>query len=105
MHNLEQALRGGGCNAEVERAGYAAVSEISSMRAEIERLTEQLEHSGRERAAFSAEIDRLLAAIRSTATQGTFDEIAIRKAVGFELAELICDMRSHQQQPRTDERS
>lgn len=32
-------------------------------------------------------------AIRTTATQGDYDEIAIRKAVSFELAELIADER------------
>lgn len=32
-------------------------------------------------------------AIRSTASQGTFDELAIRKAVGFELAEMILACR------------
>ena len=41
--------------------------------------------------ALRAEIERLMAAIQATASQGTYDEIAIRKAVSFELAELIVD--------------
>jgi hypothetical protein len=41
-----------------------------------------------------AEIERLMAAIRSTATEGTYDEMAIRKAVSFELAELIVEARA-----------
>lgn len=36
-----------------------------------------------------AEIEQLRAAIRITAGQGTYNEMAIRKAVSFELAELI----------------
>lgn len=45
-----------------------------------------------------AEIERLRAAIWSTASQGTYDELAIRKAVGFELAELIVAAHADLQQ-------
>lgn len=41
-----------------------------------------------------ADNERLRAAIRSTATDGTYDEIAIRKVVSFELAELIVEART-----------
>ena len=40
-----------------------------------------------------ADNERLRFAIQATASEGTYDEIAIRKAVSFELAELIVDAR------------
>lgn len=43
------------------------------------------------------EIERLRAAVHSTASQGTFNERAIRKVVSFELAELIMEERTNQQ--------
>lgn len=39
----------------------------------------------------TAENERLRTAVRSTASQGTLNMLAIRKAVSFELAELIWD--------------
>jgi hypothetical protein len=41
-----------------------------------------------------ADNEQLRKAIRSTATEGTYDESAIRKAVSFELAELIVEART-----------
>jgi myosin heavy subunit len=41
------------------------------------------------------EIERLTAAIRNTASEGTYDENAIRKAVSFDLAELIVAARAY----------
>lgn len=38
-------------------------------------------------------VDQARRAICLTASQGTYDEMAIRKAVSFELAEMIVDAR------------
>ena len=42
-------------------------------------------------AAILETLQNLTTALRSTASQGTYDEIKIRAAVGFELAEMIVD--------------
>jgi hypothetical protein len=40
-----------------------------------------------------AQVEKINRALRSTASSGTFDEMAVRKAVGFELAEMIMEVR------------
>jgi hypothetical protein len=62
--------------------------------AEIERLSQvALDNLVRARKA-EAEVEQLRVAIYSTASDGTYNESAIRKAVSFELAELIVDARA-----------
>ena len=66
-----------------------AREEIRELRAEVERLTNDIATECDAWAKDCAKLEQLMQAIRSTASEGTYDEIAIRKAVSFELAELI----------------
>lgn len=68
--------------------------EKGELRAEVERLTMLHANAKHWEAHWLFEIERLTAAIRTTASQGTYDEMAIRKAVSFELAELIAEVRA-----------
>lgn len=58
--------------------------ELAELRAENERLGSLCD-------GYAIAINIYAMAIRITASEGTYDEMVIRKAVGFELAELIVE--------------
>lgn len=77
-----------------------------AINAEVARLNDIIRSENRraedahgEAQQWSLKYERLKDAIRATACQGNYDEVAIRKVVSFELAEMITAMRREEWMP------
>jgi dynactin complex subunit len=81
--------------AEIERRllldRREVAAEIKQLRAESETFRTKLAEQCGQTLVARGKIARLMTIIAESASEGTYDEAAIRKAVSFELAELIVE--------------
>jgi uncharacterized small protein (DUF1192 family) len=77
------------------------LNELDEARLEIGRLKDEIERLRTELVDWRQATETLRAAIQATALDGKYNEAAIRKAVSFELAELIVAERNRALEDKT----
>jgi uncharacterized small protein (DUF1192 family) len=77
------------------------LNELGEARLEIGRLKDEIERLRTELVDWKQATETLRAANRATALDGKYNEAAIRKAVSFELAELIVAERNRALEDKT----